>query len=54
MKNIIDNAAELGAENILIPFFGKSSLYEKDKQVFRKERLEPLVKRSAKSASNRS
>lgn len=45
MKNIIDNAAELGAENILIPFFGKSSLYEKDKQVFRKERLEPLVKR---------
>ena len=38
MKNIIDNAAELGAENILIPFFGKSSLYEK---VY--NRLEALV-----------
>lgn len=45
MKNVIDAAAELGAENILIPFFGKSSLYEKGTKNFRKERLEPLVKR---------
>ena len=40
MKNVIDTAAELGAENILIPFFGKSSLYEKGTKNFRKERLE--------------
>lgn len=45
MKKIVDDAAELGAENILIPFFGKSSLYQKEKQEFRQERLAPLVKR---------
>ena len=48
MRNIIDQTAELGAHDILIPFFGKSSLYEKEKVdgkfVMRKERIEPLVK----------
>lgn len=48
MRNIIDQTAELGANDILIPFFGKSSLYEKEKVngkfVLKKDRIEPLVK----------
>lgn len=49
MKNIIDQTAELGADDILIPFFGKSNLYEKEKvdgkSVFKKSRLAPLIAR---------
>ena len=44
MKNVVDNAAELGADNILIPFFGKSSLYKNGNEL-RYERLFPLVQK---------
>ena len=44
MKSVIDFTAEVGADNILVPFFGKSSLYQKNSRKLRTERLEPLVK----------